>query len=1273
MSRRSRLTFARAVALLILGVGLGVTIFVSHHLRPEALELRVKAALRGVFATEPQCGLVIVGLDTGVEIRDLRIDYPGDRDPAAVEIESVLLKVDHRDLLAGKVTIRQVDLRGVTLRLKAGPDVGGTPSMPGVFAGTGLQGFEVPPQLPDIHIHPGAEKPSRVEILHARQLAPGEVLALDVLSATIAADGPLCRLRAELKGTRVADVELVMQYDRNTREIAVDLDAKALRWQRNDVALLAKPLRDGLPPVELGGEADVKVKAVIGLPMNLDWILVDATLRDIQGVFGNLHTGQRVGLPFWVRGGSGTLGYRLVAEGVRPPPELASAVPGVQHVALRGFKASYVSPAGVEGRIEAGTEIAFERAGLHLDLSLRGRDLAGDTQDLRHLLPPDIVEAIVEKFLPAGRFDFDLTVSQRPGTEEKVLASLIMREGRFDYAGRLDELTGKRFGFRYPLERCRGSFRIETHVPTARGYAEVIEIERLEGYNPVARPQTGGPEDVAAQVQGKAVIYDAEDREDLDIRIDVRDLPIDGKLARAFASTPGGTPYRGFDLSGWASRVKIRIERDAFAEAAARATYDVTLHDCSIAYEGFPYPIRKVAGRIVSSDLTADEQGRQRRVLRFEGLRGEAPQGGEVRARGEVHQNDLGEADVVDLSIVADRVTIGPDLERALLSSRAASTGVTELWRSLRPYGYLSADVALSGPQQVEVRVDLSALALRGYQDIDCPITHLGGHVSYERGVLKLDHVSGRILDAPFHVSGEFHEDGVFEVTGAADRLVLEKAVQRILEALAPPAARAVQALRLESQSSFDLRLTCTRAAADAPVDLVFAVDDLDVKSALMDFDLQIQGGPVELALDRITARNLHLRAAEGQIRLEEVVVPLDERAPAWGVIDARNLDPAVHLEPLFGKGIRGALGANARIDLTGFRAEYLRAERQLILSGALDLRRNLRTEGVELEPTGQVGFSPVTLTLPRVEGDPLRFAGVIEFRQLNCNVPIAVHDVGGELHVADGTLAPDFTIDGALRNARMTLFDRELTGMALNFSYRPDYLHLGNIDGEAYGGDFEGDAEVYLLPPRAFKVRFQARHVQIGELLKEDLPRSDPMSGVVEARFEFESPSGEVRDMRGRGQVRVADGSLFRVPGLRPILAVLSRVTPLDDEPRFSRAEADFTVMGEEIRLHHCRLSTSLNDVDAEGSISIYGDLDLVVEPKVTRLLDLPRLINIPVLSTLRDLWHRIAYEIRLEGTLDSPTIRLRGLPFLKRSRRPYTQSPHAAHPERVRPRILP
>jgi len=1224
-----RFTLGRAVALLIFGVGLGVAIFISDRLRPDTLRLQVAVALKELVKTNHGFKDVKFRLDTGIEVENLWIEYPPEAGkPAlrAAEVERLVLMVDHRDLLSGEVTIRRVELHGLVLRLKAGE---GTPTIPGVFAG-GVQAdtLELPDELPEIRIY----DKSRVEILDATPLVPGTTLALEVKGAEAHAEGNVYRVAGEFTGTRVSNVNLTLRYDKLAQRVTVDVNAGGVSWSRDDVNVLTKEVRRHLPPVQCGGEADIEAHAELRLPLQLEALTVDADLRKVHGVFGNVHTFEAVGLPFGVQEGKGNLHYDFAR----------------QLLQLHDFDATYVSTSGAHGRIQASADFVFRELGLHLDLWLHGHDLQGSTEDLRHLLPPDIVESIVEKFLPAGTFDFDLTVSQRPSTEEKVVAWLEMHDGQFNYAGQLDKLTGQRFGFRYPVERCSGRFRMETHVPTSRGLADVIEIEELKGFNQIARPQVGGALDVAVEAQGRAVTYagpPGEEPEDLDFTIDVRDLPIDAKLARAFASTPGGMPYKGFDVSGSASRVLIRIKREGFREPEARASYDVTLEDCRVAYEGFPFPIEKVGGRIISEDQAGDHG----RVLRIEGLHGEAPAGGQINARGTVRQDDAG-TQLLDLSVTAEKIAIGADLERALVGSRAAATGITDLWRSVRPYGFLSATATFSGPQSCNIEIDLSQLSLRGYQEFECPITELRGSVSYDLKTLRIDDLSGLVFEAPFTVSGQFLENGSFQVTGSIDGIVLQDAVRHILEAVAPPAARAIEQLRIDPTSAFDLRLDCWRTSENDPVELDFSVDDLNVKSRIMDLDLLLQGGPIKVSLDKITAENLHIRAGDGEIHVRQVVVPNDDRQETWALIDANNLDPAQHLEHLFGPGIRESLGRNARLDLAGFRVEFQRPEQKLILSGALDLRRNVATEGVALEPIGQVDFNPITLTLPPVQGGPLRFAGVIEFRHLNCNMPISIRDLGGELRVVEGTLSPEFSVTGALHNTRATLFDRELTAMSINLTYRPDYLHLGNVDGRAYDGEFEGDVEVYLEEPRAFKARFQARNVLLGDMLKEDLPRSEPMTGTVEARLEFESPSGEVRDMHGRGQIRVKEGSLFKVPGLRPILAVLSRVTPIEDEPRFTRAEADFTVAGEEITLHHCRLSTALNDVDADGTISIYGDLNLVVEPKVTRLIDL------------------------LEGTLNSPTIRLRGLPFLRpKTVRRFTQSPHAGRAERVRPHLLP
>jgi len=1259
MSRRRRFTVGRAFALLILGIGIGLALFVVKGKTPQVVREEVDKFLDAHIAAPHSVADVTIGLDTGVTLSGLRVLYP-DGSPA-LTVEQVVLTIDQGRVLRGELVIRQVDFYGMMLRLRRDPDGDGTPSLPGIFRPAAQPGasLEAPGEMPLLQVHPG-DNGSWVEIVDSPLLVPGTPVRLRCLRADAQADGPIYHASGSFSAEHVERLDVDLLLDPGAGTLQVQAKADHLTWQRGDEALLAADLRKGFPPVELGGQARAEARALVDIrAFKLLSIEGHAELSHLNGVFGNVYTGQPVGLPFGVRDGQGTLTF---ANG---------------RLSVKDLGAVFVSPAGTHGRLSASVDLAFDRVGTHLDLMIHGEGIEGSTEDLRHLLPPDVVETIVEQFLPGGTFDFDVTVSQRPAHEEKVVANLTISNGKLDYAGNLDELTGRRFGFRYPLERCHGSFRIETHVPTARGLAETIQVKDLRAFNPISRPKPGGPRDVAVVVNGRVLIYDLPDRanrEDIDISIDVTDLPIDAKLATAFASTPEGSPYEDFDLTGWAPQVNIRVQRDGFLDAKPRATYDILLDHCTISYRDFPLRIQDVQGRIFSQEQRPHEGRPASRLLQFDHFRGRAAEGGTFEANGWVRQYD-DDTEEMDLSISAERVRVGADLERALLQSAAAGTGVVDIWRSLRPTGFVGADVTLQSPGRARIEIKLDELTFAGYQDIDCPLSGLEGRVYYDNGTITLENVSGRIFDqATFHVGGAFREGGGFELRGEVDQLVLRHAVQRILNAVAPAASRAIGNLRLDADSAFDVILTASRVDADAPVEFACTLDDLDVRSRLFGFDLSVRGGPIVLGLDALRARDIWLRAGDGQVHLIDSCLPHDAHAQRWAVLDAWNLEPAGHISPTLGEGLRQVLGENIRANLTGFRVEYYPRERNVTLSGAVDLRRyELRAEELgALEPTGQIGLSPLTLRLPVREGDPIRYFGVIDANHLNLNLPINAKDLSGQVRVAEGTIGPDFTLTGSISGGRATVFDRVLEDMSLNLTYNPRYLGLGNVDGRFYGGAFKGDVEIHLGRPGAFQVRVRAEGVQLGEMLKEDLPRSEPMSGSMAFALDVESPSGEPRHMRGEVQVRVENGQLFRVPGLRRILSVLSRVTPIKDK-RFERAEADLKIRGEEIEVEKFSFSTDLNDVRGSGTASIYGDLDLVVKPQVTRAIDLPRLLNIPVLSSILNLWHATVYEIRLEGTIDSPALRLRALPFLGKPRPRATQTPHAGRAERMRPRILP
>ena len=104
-----RFTVARAFVLLLLGVGIGTTVFLAQHLSPEAIQAQVDQALGQFFLAKFDTKAVILDLETGVEVRGLEVFY--DDGTAAAEVERIILAVDRRELLRGTVLIRQVEVK----------------------------------------------------------------------------------------------------------------------------------------------------------------------------------------------------------------------------------------------------------------------------------------------------------------------------------------------------------------------------------------------------------------------------------------------------------------------------------------------------------------------------------------------------------------------------------------------------------------------------------------------------------------------------------------------------------------------------------------------------------------------------------------------------------------------------------------------------------------------------------------------------------------------------------------------------------------------------------------------------------------------------------------------------------------------------------------------------------------------------------------------------------------------------------------------------------
>ncbi|MDH3590893.1 MAG: hypothetical protein OER88_03390, partial [Planctomycetota bacterium] len=679
MARSRRRVFGRSLALLALGIALGVGLFLARHLRPAALKLQVREALEEVFLAPFEFDDVILDLNTGIELRGLRVLY--DDDLAAIEAERVALTVDHQRLLNGEVIIRQVDVDGLVVRLR--PDLSGAPGLPGVLRPPAEDSSSTAAP-PLIRLRSGTTG-SAIELHDLNWMRGSAAIRIECQTAEGHADGPLYVVNGSFSGEHIGRLSLRLRYDEPNQTLDLAAEANDMAWTREFWQKFSPETLAMLPPVETAGSASATGSARFLLaPWRLDHCRVDGELKGLEGAFGNIHTGEREGLPFAISQGGARLSYE---DGV---------------ITMRDFAADYVSPGGRVGQLKAKLDLDLTRVEPHLDLKLNARGMRVETDDLRKLLPPQVVSAVIEQFLPGGTFNFDLAISQRPALPESVSLDLRIEDGHLNYAGEFDELTGRRFGFRYPLSRCRGHLVIDTNIPTPHGWADRVVIHGIDGYNPIARPRPEGPSDVAVHAKGRVVTYATAEgepkRDEIAIDIDAKNLPIDAKLATAFASTPDGTPYEKFDLTGWAKTVAIRVRRDAFSDdPRARATYDVELVDCAIAYEAFPLRLRKISGRILSREPPPDENGVSWRTLEMKDMHGEADGGGTFTANGLVRQDDRG-TDELTLAIGAKGLVLGPELDECLDAAPIIGEELRRLWRRLDPSGTVDAELTFRSP-----------------------------------------------------------------------------------------------------------------------------------------------------------------------------------------------------------------------------------------------------------------------------------------------------------------------------------------------------------------------------------------------------------------------------------------------------------------------------------------------------------------------------------------------------------------------------------------------
>ncbi|MEM8884770.1 MAG: AsmA-like C-terminal region-containing protein [Planctomycetota bacterium] len=1268
------MTFGRGIVLVILGMAIGTGLFLQSWLSSDTLTAQVARALRDRFAAPFNLhpDQIELDLESGLIIRNLAIPYPDERETNAIVAERIEITVDHEALMGGIVHIRQVDVHGLTLTLRRDPARDGLPGLPGILRPPPPASGEEGPPPPLFRVHPGIggswlvlreEKEDAARTgPYPRLLRSDRPLLLNCVRAEVRPTEGGRHITAAFRGDQLTQGTLNLELFPYENRVVLDVEMEQLTLKREDFNELSDELRSILPPIIAEGRTDVEAHAEIQLnPGKIRDLSVTAAVSELNGSFGNMFTGESHDYPFRFADGSATVEVR-----------------GSQ-LRVDDFKAKYLSPAGDVGQFRGKVFLDWELgpAAPLLDVELEARNMRGAEFDLRRMLQRDVVENLVDPFRVAGLFDLDIKVQKIPARLPKMWLDIHYREGTATFAGHLDPETRRRFGFDYPLERGEGYAHYESNLINSHGAYDIFVMEDVRGFRTIQDPAPGGPEEVEVRVDGELIFY-GEPIEDpirhAVVRVRVDDLPIDGKLEESFRKSGLDLPYRGLNLEGWVDQIAIDIVLDGWADDRPYASYAIDLRDCSIAYENFPLEVRNIAGRIRKHDR--DPRGRDAEVIEFENLRGDAVGGGTIRAGGRVLMPTLG-AEEWKVEVATDDLRLGPALAQALARSTAEGSEILTLWDKLGPHGTVGARVRI-GAEETDVDVLLRGDAhLRGYGDTRCPISHLVGSLSIRGNDVEIHQVKGRIGTGALWISGELTENGGIDISSSLHHLTFTPEVLDLIGAFAPTAAPRLRDLKIGPKSSADMALHVVRPSADDPTQLDATLTKLVLAAELGGVPVDVRGGPVRVRDDHFDARDLRVRTLEATVQVREARIPRAVDGHGWVMIDARDLVPEQHLVPILGPGVYGFLGPDIRVDLERFRVEFNRGDETLLFSGAVDLRR-IRAPGPQgskyLAPTGRLGLSPLTVRLPGPDAKrPVRVSGVIEYEDLNLSIPVDIKDMNGELLIAEGTFTDHFACTGAIQHGSAVVFGRTIEEASLNIDFSRELMRFHDLDADFYEGRLRGDVDVHFEDPGGFRIDLRMEKSSLAAFLKDEGMSGDEYSGLVSGALQLESPSSQVRHMRGRAELRITEGQLLKVPGLRNLLGVVGRVVPFGDRPRFKQCDIDLDIRGETFDVQRLHLSTNVNDIYGFGRMTLYGDLELLIFPQVTRAIDLPRLANVPFLSAIGNAWFKNVNEIRVEGTIDSPVLRRRALPAFKKDPKPFTQSPHAIDPQRARPRVLP
>ena len=789
------------------------------------------------------------------------------------------------------------------------------------------------------------------------------------------------------------------------------------------------------------------------------------------------------------------------------------------------------------------------------------------------------IRRFYDRFDPHGRVDLEIDAEKRAGADSPVVAHLVRMTAR--------DASASYRKFPYRVSHLTGAVEFSS---------EGVFLRHLKGRH------TDGEIEVNGWLSSPNKCAEA------DITIEGDRILIDDSL---IAPLPVGYrkinelfhPQGRLDLT-------LRLRRGVCQNGTPPpwvVSTRIGFEDLSAVYAGFPTPVKGLKG-----SLQVD--GKRLAIREVKGQ----IEDGLVTVAGDVRFHE-GRVENLMLSLSGHQIPIREMIISALPDS---------MQRWVRPFhlqGHFDIDMKLvstGGKLTHRSEIQLDEVVMR-HDDFAVPIEDINGTLILRDGRIETHGLTGRYRDADLNV------DAASDLTGDRPKRHLTLRCQNLLvddalSSVVPEGIRAaLSTWRVETP--VDVGVTFkqnndTNASA-AKVYVVVRLKDATVRHARFPLPLEFVRGDVIFDGEVVKSTGVRARYGGAEVSVDFRTSRRHGEEEGTISINAVGLKLDASLLGIMPDGVRmmcDRLGLSGKVNLHLDRLHYVRTE--AVDRTVWKAKGSAELIDVALADVGSI----------RDMWGSISFSGTL------------VDPKGGTM------------LEGEVRLAELELMGRRVVQVNAPWSFVQVESGMGRfaldaIRGRVYGGGLTGRVEVdfddrqtdYLVTVAVDGMDIEP-FVNVGRQAVSGDPEPVNLRGRADARVHLSGTVGDPTSRRGRGQIKIKDGHLFRLPIMLAILHVINLSVP--DESAFDEASADFYFVGQRMNLETIRLRGNALALDGSGTL-MFPDLGLDLE-----------LVNVSPnqwarIPGLTDFIEETAGELvalRVRGPLYQPRVTARPLPGL-------------------------